>query len=442
MRHTRFLFWFIVVLTIVAIFIDLPQQFTLFGKHFSALSPNFFLGKFNIQRDVSFRKGLDLEGGVSIAYKAHVEDLLEDQRKDALESAKTVVERRINFFGVSEALIQTATVNNESRIIVEIPGISDVDSAINLIGTTAQLTFWEEGATGSAKIASSSALPFGITQFLGENPKKTNLVGKDLQRASVTFNQNTGAPEVSLVFTSDGGKKFAEITKRNVSKPVAIVLDDQIVSAPNVSEPITDGNAVINGRFTTDQAKALVIQLNAGALPISLSVLEQQKIGPTLGLASLQKSLFAGAIGFLVIVVFMVVLYGRFGIIAAIALLLYTVFVLAIFKIVPITLTLAGIAGFILSIGMAVDANILIFERMREELRTGKSLPVALELGFSRAWNSIRDANISSLITSGILYYFGTGPVRGFAVTLAIGVLVSMFSAIMVTRTFLRLVYK
>lgn len=457
MKHSRLLFWFIVVLTIIGIFVDLPKEFVFdftipklpftqkeihIKKTFVGFSPNFFIGPFHIQRDVSFRKGLDLEGGVSITYKAHVESLPEDQRKDALESAKTVVERRINFFGVSEALVQTATVNNESRIIVEVPGLTDVDSAVNLIGTTAQLSFWEEGASGSAKIASPSALPLGINQFLGENPKKTNLAGKDLQRATVTFNPNTGAPEVSIVFSSDGGKKFADITKRNVGKRVAIVLDDVVIMAPNVNTPILDGNGVISGGFTTDQAKNLSIQLNAGALPVSLSILEQQKIGPTLGLSSLQKSLFAGAIGFVVIVIFMVVLYGRFGIIASIALLLYTVFVLAIFKLIPVTLTLAGIAGFILSIGMAVDANILIFERMREELRTGKSLPVALELGFSRAWSSIRDANISSLITSFILYYFGTGPVRGFAVTLAIGVLVSMFSAIMVTRTFLRLVYK
>ncbi len=457
MKNPRFLFWFIVVLTIVALAIDLPKQFTLsfstpklpiinkeisVNKTLYGFSPDFFIGSLHIKRDFSVKKGLDLEGGVSITYRAHVEELPKDQQKDALEAAKTVIERRINFFGVSEPIIQTAMVNNESRIIVEIPGIENIDQAINLIGTTAQLTFWEEGASGSAKLATSSALPLGIIQFLGPDATKTNLSGKDLQRAGVTFNPNTGSPEVSLVFTSDGGKKFADITKRNVGKPVAIVLDEQIVSAPRVNTPINDGNAVITGGFTTEQAKGLSIQLNAGALPVPLSILEQRVIGPTLGETSLQMSLFAGAIGFIVIVLFMSVLYGRFGIIASVALVLYSIFVLALFKAIPITLTLAGIAGFILSIGMAVDANILIFERMREELRSGKSLPVALELGFARAWSSIRDSNISSLITSFILFYFGTGIVRNFALTLAIGVLVSMFSAIIVTRTFLRMIYK
>ncbi|MBI2431185.1 MAG: protein translocase subunit SecD [Candidatus Levybacteria bacterium] len=439
MKNPRVLFWLIIILTIIAIFIDLPFL----------SSPNFFIGSFHVQRDFSIRRGLDLAGGVSIIYKAHVDSLPSDQQKDALIAAKTVIERRINFFGVSEPVVQTATVNNEERIIVEIPGISDVDSAINLIGTTAQLTFWEEGATesarlqspeatadgGQAKLATPSALPVGFTQ-------KTDLSGKDLQKAGVTFNPNTGVPEVSLVFNSDGGKKFADITTRNVGKPVAIVLDNQIISAPKVNTAITDGNAVITGGFTTEQAKNLSIQLNAGALPVTLSILEQKTVGPTLGETSLKTSLFAGGIGFMVIVLFMSILYGRFGMIASAALVLYTLFVLAIFKAIPITLTLAGIAGFILSIGMAVDANILIFERMREELRHGRNLPVSLELGFVRAWSSIRDSNISSLITSFILYYFGTGIVKNFALTLAIGVLVSMFSAIVVTRTFLRLVYK
>lgn len=442
MKKPRVFFWFIVVLTIVAIFIDFPKEFTLFGRRFFGFSPNFFVGSFHIQKDFSIRRGLDLEGGVNITYKAHVEDLPKEQQKDALESVKTIIERRINFFGVSEPIIQTATVNNQSRIIVEIPGIEDINAAIHLIGTTAQLTFWEQGASESGKLATPSALPAGLTDFLGQNPIKTNLSGKDLERAGVTFNPNTGTPEVSLVFSGDGGKKFADITKRNVGKPVAIVLDDQIISAPNVNTAITDGNAVITGGFTTEQAKNLSIQLNAGALPVTLSILQQRSVGPTLGETSLRMSLFAGGVGFIVIVLFMSILYGRFGMIASVALILYTLFVLALFKAIPITLTLAGIAGFILSIGMAVDANILIFERMREEIRSGKSLPVAIELGFARAWSSIRDSNISSLITSFILFYFGTGIVKNFALTLAIGVLVSMFSAIVVTRTFLRLIYK
>ncbi|MBI4097138.1 MAG: protein translocase subunit SecD, partial [Candidatus Levybacteria bacterium] len=233
-----------------------------------------------------------------------------------------------------------------------------------------------------------------------------------------------------------------QITTRNVGKRIGFVLDNVLVDAPVVREAITGGSTVISGGFTTERAKQLQIQLNAGALPISLSVLEQHAIGATLGQSSLEKSLIAGILGFLVIVFFMISLYGRLGVIASLALIVYTLITLALFKLIPVTLTLAGIAGFILSIGIAVDANILIFERMREELRRGMSRETAIEIGFSRAWTSIRDSNIASLITSVVLYYFGTGVVRGFALTLALGILVSMFSAITVTRTLLRMVYR
>lgn len=456
MKNSRFLFWVIVALTIFAVLIDLPQKINLsydspkiplinkkisIHRTFSGFNPTLFLSDPKLQRDFAFHKGLDLEGGVSITLQADMKNIDQAQRNNALESAKTVIERRINFFGVSEPVIQTATVNKDYRIIIELPGLTDVNQAISLIGTTAQLTFWEEEATGSAKLAVNTVLPPGINSLF-QKPTKTNLTGSDLKQTNVTFDQNTGKPQVQLVFSDDGAKKFAEITKRNVSKVVAIALDNQIIEAPRVNEPIINGNAVISGSFTTDQAKSLSIQLNAGALPVPLSILSQRTVGPTLGLASLQKSLFAGILGFIIIVVFMIVLYGRFGVLASSALFLYTLFVLALFKLIPVTLTIAGIAGFILSIGMAVDANILIFERMKEEMRLGKPMNIAIELGFSRAWTSIRDSNFSSLITCGILYQFGTGSVRGFALTLAIGVLVSMFSAIVVTRTFLRLIYK
>ncbi len=430
MKNPRILIWLIVIFTVFSVIVDLPKI-----AQINVLKP---LG---IRRDFPFHKGLDLEGGTSITLRADMKDVPSTQRKDALESAKNVIERRVNLFGVSEPVIQTATVNQDYRIIVELAGVSDINQAINLIGTTAQLTFWEEGASGSANLSSPSAVPLGLTQVLGENPKKTNLTGKDLEQSNVSFDQNTGKPQVQLVFTSEGAKKFGEITKRNVNKVVAIVLDNQIIEAPKVNEPILGGNAVITGNFTTETAKALSIQLNAGALPVSLSVLEQRTIGATLGSLSLQKSLIAGILGFFVIVIFMVVLYGKLGLLASMALTLYGFYVLAIFKLIPVTLTLAGIAGFILSIGMAVDANILIFERMKEELRLGKPRQAAIELGFSRAWTSIRDSNVSSLITSFILYQFGTGIVRGFALTLSIGIIISMFSAIVVTRTLLRVIY-
>lgn len=447
----------IVILAIITIIINLSQplavnfdspKIPVLNKkisvhwNFKGINPNLYLGPLHIQRDLSFRKGLDLQGGTSITLKADMKDIPAAQRDNALESAKTVIERRVNFFGVSEPVIQTSRAGGDYRIIAEIPGVTDANAAIELIGKTAKLTFWEDsGATISAKLATSSAYPLGLTQlFVG--PKKSSLTGSDLQQAAVTFDQSTGRPQVQLTFTGDGSKKFADITKRNVGKIVAIALDNQVIEAPRVNEPIYGGNAVITGQFTTEQAKTLQIQLNAGALPVSLSVLQQQAIGATLGQSSLEKSLLAGFIGFIVIVIFMVSLYGRLGVVASFALTIYTLIVLTLFRLVPITLTLAGIAGLILSIGIAVDANILIFERMKEEARRGRSKAAAIDLGFSRAWPSIRDSNISSLMTSAILYYFGTGIIRGFALTLALGIIVSLFSAIFVTRTFLRIFYR
>ncbi|MBI2420498.1 MAG: protein translocase subunit SecD [Candidatus Levybacteria bacterium] len=439
----RSLFFLILLITVLAIFINLSSLSV--GK--INISPNAVLTRFNIQKELTFREGLDLQGGVSLTFKADIADVPKGEENNALESAKDVIERRVNLFGVSEPLVQTSRAGGDYRIIVELPGIENVDDAINLIGTTAQLSFWEKGASASGKIASESAFPIGLTQFLGENPKRTSLGGSDLQKSAVVFDPNTGSPQVQLKFSANGAKKFADITKRNVGKPVAIVLDQYVISAPNVNEPILTGDAVISGSFTQEEAKALSTQLNAGALPLPLSILEQHIVGPTLGIESLKKSLFAGVIGFMTIVIFMITLYGKRGIIASIALILYTFFNLAIFKVSSltpfgITLTLAGIAGFILSIGMAVDANILIFERIKEELRGGRSIASATEVGFSRAWTSIRDSNSSTLITCFILYTFGTGVIKGFALVLAIGVLVSMFSAITVTRTFLRLMDK
>src|SRR3989344_5591061 len=446
----RRLFWFIIIITLIAGFINLPSIKTIAIGPIQQninFSPNTVLTKFRINKELEFRRGLDLAGGTNITFRADMSEINSAQRTDALNGVKNVIERRINLFGVSEPIVQTASVNGDSRIIVELPGVTDINQAISLIGTTAELSFWEEGATESAKIASPSALPLGVYEILGPNPKKTSLTGSDLQRSGVSFDPNTGSPQVQLIFTSDGAKKFADITKRNVDKIVAIVLDNQVIQAPRVSQPILTGDAVITGKFILEDAKLVSTQLNAGALPVPLSVLEQRVIGPTLGEESLKKSLFAGIIGFLIIVIFMIVLYGRLGTIASFALLIYALLVLSIFKIsnvtpYGITLTLSGIAGFILSIGMAVDANILIFERIKEEKRQGKRNDVATEIGFSRAWTSIRDSNISTLITSIVLYQFGTGIVKGFALVLAIGVLVSMFSAIIITRTFLRFLYE
>lgn len=449
-KHPQILLAIIAILTIVVIIIDLanntPIRFStkLFGKTISinkSLTSRPFdniLGT-TFQRDFAFKKGLDLSGGTSVTLRADMKGIPADKQADALDSAKAVIERRTNLYGVSEPVIQTSNVNGDYRIIVDMPGV-DVNQAVSLIGTTAQLTFWDEGASTSAHLATPSALPLGM-EGLFVNPQKTNLTGNDLQDVSVVFDPNTGKPQIQLQFTGDGGQKFADITKQNVGKRVAMVLDNTVIEAPVVQEPILNGSAVINGTYTADQAKQVSVQLKAGSLPVPLTVLQQNEIGATLGSEYLNKIVFAGILGLIIIVIFMVALYGQLGAIASMALLLYTMIVLALFKTIPITLTLAGIAGFILSIGMAVDANILIFERMKEELRLGRTRSAAIELGFSRAWTSIRDSNISTLITSFVLYEFGNGIVRGFAVTLAIGVLVSMFSAIVVTRTFIRSFY-
>ncbi len=439
-KSPRALLWFIILLTIATVLINLPSK-----------------GFLSFTHSLTFKKGLDLAGGTSLTLKADMKNLDQAQRAKALESVKTVIDQRTNYFGVSEPIVQTAVSGQDYRVIVELPGVN-IDQAKNIIGTTAQLSFWEQTATSSPVLvksqqefqvltATQSAYPASVILSLGTYPNKTNLSGSDLKETSVGFNSQSGKPEVQLKFTSAGAKKFADITSRNIGRIVAISLDDQVIEAPRVNQPILTGDAVITGGFTTDTANTLSRSLNAGALPVSLLYLQQHGVDATLGSESLLKSLFAGGLGIIIIAIFMTVLYGKLGIVASIALIIYTLLVVSIFKIssitpYAITLTLSGIAGFILSIGMAVDANILIFERMKEERRAGRSWHEALELGFSRAWTSIRDSNVSTLITSFVLYQYGTGSVRGFALTLAIGVLVSMFSAIVVTRTFLRAIYR
>ncbi|TSC87803.1 MAG: preprotein translocase subunit SecD [Microgenomates group bacterium Gr01-1014_16] len=381
-------------------------------------------------RDLEFHLGLDLRGGTHLAYQADTSQIKPEDRVDAVKATRDNIERRINLLGVSESLVQTSQVGSNYRLLIELPGISDVTQAVNTIGATAQLEFRE----------SAIATPSAQSDF-----KSTGLTGADLKIAQVQFggssDQISGTPSVGIEFSPDGGKKFAEITKRNINKPLAIFLDDQLVSAPNVQQEITGGQAVISGNFTVDDAKRLVVQLNAGALPVPIKIVEQKNIGATLGSESIAKSLVAGLIGLALIWLFMLANYGLKGLLADFALIIYILISLSLFKLVPVTLTLSGIAGFILSIGMAVDANILIFERMKEEISWGRPVGAAMELGFHRAWNSIRDSNVSSLITAGILFWFGSGPVRGFALTLILGILVSLFTSITVTRSLLRLIY-
>jgi preprotein translocase subunit SecD len=377
-------------------------------------------------KELKIHKGLDLAGGTHLVYEAQTEGLSDADKAQAMTSLKNVIDRRINSLGVSEPTIQTGKIGDKDTLIIELPGVSDVEAAKNLIGQTAQLRF----------IAQLAADPDGNPFPTDES---TLVSGKDLKKASVVFDEQSGMPQVQLQFNDEGREKFAAATRANIGQPIYILLDRQIISAPTVQSEITAGEAVITGQFTIPEAKQLSTLINGGALPVSINVVEQRNVGATLGDESIKNSLVAGLLGLALIAIFMIAQYRFPGFLAVLALGVYTLITLALFKLVPITLTLAGIAGFILSIGMAVDANILIFERMKEELRAGQSQMKALEIGFNRAWSSIKDSNISSLITAAILIWFGSGIIRGFAVTLALGILVSMFTAITVSRTFLRL---
>jgi len=387
-------------------------------------------------RDLNVKLGLDLKGGTTLTLRADVSDIPQADRSKALDAAKEVISRRVNFLGVAEPIIQTSKVGGDYRIIVELPGVSNVDEAKRLVGQTAKLEFRE--------FTDPNIVPGTIPTL--ENTKPTGISGKDLKSAVPDFQQTSttgekGGPVVRFTLKSDSANKFREVTKRLIGKPLVIFLDDVAISAPTVQSEI-GAEGVITG-LTSDESKRLAIQLSAGALPVKkIDIISEKTIGPTLGKTSIDRSIVAGAVGFFIIALFMLIYYGLPGFLADAALVLYTLFVLALFKLIPVTLTLAGIAGFILSVGMAVDANILIFERMREELRAGRNRDQSIEIGFTRAWSSIRDSNVSSLITCTILFWFGTGSVRGFALALAIGILTSMFTAITVTRNFLRFVYR
>lgn len=557
------IFIFIVILGLLALLVDIPQL------------PSWLPGHswFSKQK---VHLGLDLQGGTQLIYQTDTSDIPSDSKGSAIEGARDVIERRVNIFGVSEPMIQTARIGSEWRLIIELPGIKDVNAAIEMIGETPILEFKEqsppreltadekqqvkeynqqakERAQDVLQQALSEDADFAMlvqehsedpgskeqggdlgwfatgmmvpefekavfedlavgettselvqTQFgyhiikkvderikqqeiqieveveggqgleieqeptIEQEPIKearashiliatmteqaikqvlvqwqyTGLTGKQLKNAFVTFNPQTNEPEVSLEFNDEGAKLFGEITTRNVSKPVAIFLDNYPLSIPTVREPITSGSAVITGNFSLVEAKELAQRLAAGALPVPIQLISQQNIGPSLGKISVQKSFVAGILGFVIIVIFMVCLYKQRGILASLALFIYALIVLALFKLIPVTLTLAGMAGFILSLGMAVDANILIFERIKDEERLGKPLSAAIDDGIHHAWTAIRDSNITTLIVCFILYQFGTGLIRGFGLTLGIGVLISMFTAIVVTKTFLKLTAK
>ncbi len=388
-----------------------------------------------------FRLGLDLKGGTALTYKGDVSKIPAAQVTNSMATLRDVIEKRINLFGVSEPVVQvetggiTGSSEAQNRLVVELPGVTDIQQAVALIGKTPLLEFKlvEITAVPAAKPDASGTLAVSAQQ----NYVATGLTGSLLQHADLEFNSNTSEPTVSLTFNDEGKALFAKLTKENVGKQLAIFLDNQPISAPVIREEIADGKAQITGRFTVAEAKKLVDDLNYGSLPVPIELISTQTIGATLGDVVLHSGIRAGLFGFLIVALFLILWYRLPGLIAVIALTSYVSFMLALFKAIPVTITAAGIAGFILSMGMAVDANVLIFERMKEELRSGKNLEEGIREGFARAWLSVRDGNLSGIIASVILFWLGTSLVKGFALTLGIGILVSMFTAIIVSRTYL-----
>jgi len=409
----------ILLVVATAVFIDMPQSFFWGNKIKASL-------------------GLDLVGGTELTYQADLSQS-KDKVKD-IDNLKSVFEKRINQLGVSEP---TITTSGGDRVVIDLPGIKDIDQAISRIGATYELAFMTESTDSTGSQLNDYYDP---TYTYPGYWLPTDLTGRNLTKAEATFQGGTSStvqsePIVSISFDNSGKVKFQSLTKNNLNKRIAIVLDKQIVSAPTVQSEISDGQAIITGSKDIKSAQELAKRLNEGMLPVPTKLIGQQNVGATLGKDSLKNSIVAGLVGLLLVAIFIIAYYGFPGMVAILALAIYGTIALALYKLIPVTLTLAGIAGFVLSVGMAIDANVLIFERMKEELKSGKALNLAITDGFNRSWNSIRDSNFSSIITCLILYFVtGSGPVRGFALTLMLGIVISMFTAITVTRTILLLI--
>jgi len=448
---TKFLkTFFILGLAFLILWIDLPENLPIKFKilnyqvdfKVNPLSIDTQILGINIKKKFVTHLGLDLKGGSHLVFEADSSKVKAEDLTDALSSARDIIEKRVNYFGVSEPVVQTIKSGSTYRISVDLPGISNVNEAIALIGKTAQLSFREENPTTDPKIATATPLYARLT-------KDTGLTGRHIKKASLSFDSQSGKPQVALEFSSEGKDLFAKVTQRNLNKPVAIWLDNFILSAPTVQSVIADGNAVITGNFTVDQAKELAISINSGALPLPIKLVEQRNIGPSLGELEVKKSVYAGILGLMMVLFFMIGFYGRLGLIASLALIIYGLISFAIFRAIPVVLTLPGVAGFILSIGMAVDSNILIFERIKEELRKGRDFDLAVKLGFGRAIDAIKDANVTTLLVAFILFnplnweflpQFGL--VRGFALTLAVGVATSLFTGVVITKRLIEIFYK
>ncbi len=448
----------IILLAAVLIWVDQPNNP---GLHFS-------LGNFRIDRDIRIHQGLDLQGGLQVLLEA---DVPADQQADfdaqTMQAARVIVENRVNGLGVTEPLVQ---LQGEQRIIVELPGIEDPDQAIATLRETGLLEFVEaertplaegmrirtsldaEEGTGediSATTALTGTEALTATEYAYDGRVfPTLMTGRHLKDAGLTTD-DLGQVVIAFELTDEGAEIFRDYSIQHVGDIVAIVLDKEVVSAPVINQAITGGSGIISsnqpGGFPVEEARDVAIKMKYGALPVPLKVVENRTVGPTLGQDSIQRSIQAGAIGLFVVLLFMITYYRLPGFLADLALIIYALLNFALYKLIPVTLTLPAITGFILSTGMAVDANILVFERMKEEIRAGRSLRVAMEAGFSRAWTSIRDSNLSTLITCAILFWFGSnfgaGIVKGFAITLALGLVINLFTAIVVTRTFIRFTF-
>lgn len=448
----------IILLAAVLIWVDQPNNP---GLHFN-------LGNLRIDRDIRIHQGLDLQGGLQVLLEA---DIPADQRADfdaqTMQAARVIIENRVNGLGVTEPLVQ---LQGEERIIVELPGIEDPDQAIATLRETGLLEFVEAGRTPLAEgmrirtsldaeegpgegISATTALTgteaLTATEYAYEGRIfPTLMTGRHLRDAGVTTD-DLGQVVIAFELTDDGAQIFRDYSVQHVGDIVAIVLDKEIVSAPVINQAITRGSGIISsnqpGGYPLEEARDVAIKMKYGALPVPLKVVENRTVGPTLGQDSIQRSIQAGAIGLFVVLLFMITYYRLPGFLADLALIIYALLNLALYKLIPVTLTLPAITGFILSMGMAVDANILVFERMKEEIRAGRSLRVSMEAGFSRAWTSIRDSNLSTLITCAILFWFGSnfgaGIVKGFAITLAIGLVINLFTAVFVTRTLMRVAF-
>lgn len=434
-QRTMYLLVITVLITIAAIFVvafpGFPPTADTFWREFKTVL------------------GLDLQGGVQALLEADEEAATGPIDAESMKTATTIVENRVNGLGVNEAVVQQAGSN---RILVELPGETDPEEALKILQQTGLLEFVDfsvisdnealqlnesQVSIKTQTIDDQAQLPStteGIT--LTERVFTTIMTGAELSRVYVDASQ--GAPVVAFELKETGAKTFSEYTSSHIGTILAIVLDKKVISIPRINSAITEGKGIIEGGFTVESANALAIQLRYGSLPIPLKVAEVRTIGPTLGQDSLQKSLVAGVAGFIIIVLFMLLYYRLPGAIADVSIVIYALVAFAVFRFIPITLTLAGIAGFMLSTGSALDANILIFERFKEELRSGRSLRQALDLGFRRAWSSIRDANVATILTSIILFWFGSTfgatIVKGFSITLLIGVIISLFTALVVTR--------